>query len=191
MRRLSTSSLNEPGAPAEDTRADSGLTRQATNLEILSMRHWLALSLIFIAAVSAVPVTAAPLKVAFRNLAAVSPNEVERRPGVELHELRAAHPDCDVFVVTGISRLNSNVTERYKWFYDAKGRNLVMMCRTSMTGLPDDFRWRIWTNTSPSDFSSGLPYGQATPPSKASPYGQVARVVPLDYPENKELIDWP
>jgi len=134
--------------------------------------------------------SAAPLSVEVRSLGSIEPKLSESKPGIELFALIERDKAKDVYVVTGTVALNSNVKDHYKWFYDARARKLVLMCRTQMTTMSDSFRWRIWDDVAPTDFRTGIPFLNDALKTRASPYGSGANL-PLRYPENRDLTEWP
>ena len=139
----------------------------------------------------AISAKAEPLLVVIRSLGSIDPKSSESTPGIELYAQAETNRAADVFVVTGSVRLNANVVEHYKWFYDSTSRRLVLMCRTQIAGLANEFRWRIWDEVTPMNFKSGIPFLDDTLRSRGSPYGVAARRFPFSYPENPELVAWP
>jgi hypothetical protein len=128
---------------------------------------------------------------ASKELGMIDSARIETAPALELNKLITSHPTDKLFVVTAVSQLNSNVTDRYKWFYDAELRVLVLMQRTSMKTMNDVFVWRIWHNILPKQFVTRLPYGDSTIKSTASPYTDSVQAFAKAYTKASDLVKWP
>jgi len=103
----------------------------------------------------------------------------------------ATAPQDKIFVVTATVFLNQNITDYYKWFYDAEKKVLVLMQRTTMKAVGEEYMWRIWHNISPDQFAERLPYGNEKIRTTASPYGKAVQTFPITYPDNREITKWP
>jgi hypothetical protein len=153
------------------------------------VRRPLSLSVVFclVGALSAL----SQVRVAERALGKIEPKLSESQPGLELARLVEKNPGADVYVITGTVAVGSNVIDHNKYFYDRTKRLLVFMSRSAMPVGADEFRWRIWRNVTASDFRSGLPYGNATFKSEASPFGRAKETFPLKYPGRPAITAWP
>ena len=125
------------------------------------------------------------------NLQTISAKEIERQPAEELNSLIAKSPKETVFVVTAVVFLNENVTDYYKWFYDSEKKKLVLMQRTTLKTIGEDYNWRIWHDVSPGEFADRLPYGKDNIRTTASKYGKAVETFPLEYADDPEVTKWP
>jgi hypothetical protein len=66
-----------------------------------------------------------------------------------------------------------------------------MMSRTTMPVGSDELRWRVWKDIEPVDFKEGLPFNNKQLKTEASPFRAAKETVPLKYPDQPKITEWP
>lgn len=149
------------------------------------MKHLLAI-MVFISL--ALATQAAPV---VKNLKLIDGKDTESLPASELFALIQGNPKEKLFAVTAMVIFNENVTDYYRWIYDAEKKVLALMRRSSMKASDEDYSWRLWHDVVPSDFRDRLPYGNSKIKTTPSPFGKAVRTFPLKYPDSPDVVKWP